>query len=599
MNEPAKSWLLRALDVITRCPPDSDLAYRIRANTLVLVSILFAIASTGNSIYFISTLGWSLERIGGPLFLGGLIATILSVRYTQSIETPANIFLTTMTLVAVIVTYGSGSLGTSALVTFLFTPLYAAFFLRFWLIIAWTTVSVCVLILHLLFPPEAPPADLYHFVYTSQVVIILILTPIFSATQYGFTYLVKLQSNQLLLLNEDLKKAREAAESASATKSEFLSNTSHEIRTPLNALLGMAQVLAREDLPAAQREKVDIILESGRTLLTLLNDVLDMSKIEAGRLDIAPVVHDLSHAIERTMAIWQAKAYEKGLSLTLDIAQDANGTFHFDPVRIRQCVSNLISNAIKFTESGGVSVTIKADAPCNNQRSIAIAVQDTGIGMNEAQIARLFQPFVQAEKTTARHYGGTGLGLSISRKLARLMGGDLTVESEPGRGSTFLFTFQAGVVASNTDRVENHSDTDEVQKATSVSLRGKRILLVDDNALNRQVARLFLDPFDPVIVDAEHGQDALDMLQSASFDLVLTDMRMPVMDGPELVTAIRGSNQTWHAVAIIALTADAMQDQRNSYLSMGINGYVSKPIDANELVAEISRVFGSGLIINR
>ncbi len=404
---------------------------------------------------------------------------------------------------------------------------------------------------------------------------------------------ISIDLTELKQNEKDLKLAQKAAVAASEAKSQFLANMSHEIRTPLNGILGMAEALSRDDLSADQREKVDIILDSSKTLLTILNDVLDLSKIEAGKLDIAPVDGHLGHTLQRLMALWQPMASEKGLRLDLDIAPSAVLECRFDPVRVRQCVSNLISNAMKFTEQGRVTVDVWTDPLTENTpqvgHRVTIAVRDTGIGMPEAVIEKVFNAFTQADSKMARESGGTGLGLHISRTLARMMGGDLTVESTEGVGSTFFFTLIAEPNSrDNTNTREDFSPHDPRTDLTW--LKDLSILIVDDNRVNRQVARAFLAPYGPSLIEADSGQQTLDFLSAAKIDLVLLDMRMPDMDGPETIKAIRNAEGSWRNVPVIALTADAMRDDRERYLAMGLDGYTAKPIDLNAFIGEIARV---------
>ncbi len=385
----------------------------------------------------------------------------------------------------------------------------------------------------------------------------------------------------------ELEKARNKAESANEAKSTFLANMSHEIRTPLNGMLGMAQVLASSNLDEAQREQVDAILDSGKTLISLLNDVLDLSKIEAGKLEIAPVDADLSHVLRRLQKLWEAVAEEKGMALSMDFGSSLVPQLKFDTVRVRQCVANLISNAVKFTSEGEVAVHASMPKTGPNAGLVQIRVTDTGIGMDEETQNRLFAPFTQAEASTARRFGGTGLGLSISRKLAQMMGGDLTVKSRVGEGSTFTFTFAA---EPSSGQAKPSEGSDEGARAAARQSGPMNILVVDDVALNRKVARLFLETQGWKINEASHGGEALEKLAVDSFDLVLLDVHMPVLDGPSTLKKLRESGEPYANVPVIALTANAMSGDRAKYLAMGMDGYISKPIDQRELFAEIARV---------
>lgn len=375
------------------------------------------------------------------------------------------------------------------------------------------------------------------------------------------------------------------AKAASQSKSEFLAAMSHEIRTPLNGVLGMAQSLKHAELPQAEMEKVNTILESGKSLLLLLNDVLDLSKIEAGKLEIAAVPADLRHTIERTCDLFEALAAEKGLTFETVIADDIPRALIHDPLRVRQCLSNLISNAIKFTDRGRVSVSASSETLADQHCSVTISVTDTGIGMDAEAQSRLFQAFSQADSSITRKFGGTGLGLAISRQLARLMGGDLYVTSAAGGGSTFTLAMRARRAAME-DGPLVRPGSGAGHHSSSASLLGTRVLLADDNAINRQVVRLFLAPLGCEISEARNGQEALDQLANESFDLVLLDVHMPVMDGKEAIRRIRASNSVWSAVPVIALTADAMAGDRERLLALGMTDYLPKPLDQRALISK-------------
>ncbi len=391
-------------------------------------------------------------------------------------------------------------------------------------------------------------------------------------------------------MRERLEEARKAAEAASESKSAFLATMSHEIRTPMNGVLGMAQALSSSDLDPDQREQVDVILECGKSLLGILNDVLDLSKIESGKLVISPIEADLGEVVKGVVVLWKPSAEEKGLTIDLDMPQNQDLTCHFDPVRVRECLSNLLSNAIKFTDSGGVRIAVNVTAAKDGHWDVEIQVADTGIGIAHEIEAKLFEPFTQADDSTARRFGGTGLGLSISRHLARLMGGDLTLDRTDAAGALFTLKFQAVPVEPKSNLLEDgavHGSSDADPCALKFA---PKVLIVDDNDTNRQIARLFLEPSGAIMVDAADGKEALEALGRESFDLVLLDMHMPVMDGPETLQCIRDAQQPWRDVPVIAVTADAMRGDREKYLGLGANGYVSKPIDLKELRTEVARL---------
>jgi signal transduction histidine kinase/DNA-binding response OmpR family regulator len=396
------------------------------------------------------------------------------------------------------------------------------------------------------------------------------------------------KSRALRAATQMLAEQKAAAEAANESKTAFLAAISHEIRTPLNGVLGMAQSLQAEDLTPDQEEQVSTIIESGETLMALLNDVLDLSKIEAGKFEVVPVNTDLRHKITRVFKLFQPRAEEKGLHFTLDIDRSVPPLIVCDAVRVRQCVSNLVSNAIKFTDVGAVAIRVRGETIGAGRVRIVIGVRDTGIGMSREALANLFSEFGQADTTISRRYGGTGLGLAIARKIARLMQGDIAAESESGIGSTFHFSFEAAVAALE-DAIPASPAAETVLDA---GLNGKRVLIVDDNPVNRKVATLFLKYMDFEVAEAENGLVALEMLHDEQFDLVLLDLHMPVMDGEETVRQIRDGDEDWSDIPVIALTADMAHNDLNSLYALGMDGYVAKPISQDALLGEIYRVLG-------
>ncbi|GGD16949.1 ATP-binding protein [Aquisalinus flavus] len=381
----------------------------------------------------------------------------------------------------------------------------------------------------------------------------------------------------------ELAAAAREAEQASIAKTAFLANMSHEIRTPLNGVLGMAQALQMSELAPESRDLVTIIEDSGSTLMTILNDILDLSKIEAGKLDIAPDRNSPAKTLTRVCRLFSDVAARKGIALHLDISESLPQEAMFDAVRVSQCLSNLVSNAIKFTATG--SVTIRANAvPQDDSWLIDIAVIDTGIGIDTANMSRLFAAFEQADNSISRDYGGTGLGLAISRQLARMMGGDVSATSQPGAGSCFRLTFTAG-------RCETlkQPQADESGKAVA-SLAGRHILVADDIAVNRQILRLFLAPLGAAITECENGRDVLQALGAERFDLLLIDLHMPVMNGFDAIATLRSAHPDLGDLPILTLTADAMEDVSRRLDTLGVAGTILKPFNRDHLLAEISRV---------
>jgi len=370
------------------------------------------------------------------------------------------------------------------------------------------------------------------------------------------------------------------ANAASQAKSLFLATMSHEIRTPLNGVLGMAQAMAGDELSAAQRGRLDVVRQSGESLLTILNDILDLSKIEAGKLQIEQADFDLTEVVQGAYATFEATAGYKALDFALDVAPDAAGVYRGDPTRIRQVLCNLLSNALKFTETGEVRVGIHWEAPVQaGPGRLCMVVRDTGIGMTPEQTGALFQKFVQADASTNRRFGGTGLGLAICGELVKLMDGEIAIDSEPGVGSTFTVTLALERIA---DRLA------DVQEApVSSAPRGLRVLAADDNAVNQLVIKTLLDQVGVETVVVDNGQSAVEAWEAGQWDLVLMDIHMPVMDGLDAAAAIRRREaQTGRArTPILALTADAMSHQVDAYLAQGFDGHVSKPIEVGKLLA--------------
>jgi signal transduction histidine kinase/ActR/RegA family two-component response regulator len=394
--------------------------------------------------------------------------------------------------------------------------------------------------------------------------------------------------------SQRLKEARGRAESANEAKSAFLAVMSHELRTPLNGMLGMAQALRTETLDPRQREQVELMIDSGDTLLVLLNDILDLSKIEAGKLEIAPTAGDLVGVCARLVGGYQPTAREKGVELAFTLVGSGGGEpppmLMFDAVRVRQCLANLLSNALKFTVTGRVDVTLAwTSDPETGRIGVSLTVTDTGIGMSPATLSKLFGAFTQADASTTRTFGGTGLGLNITRRLAELMDGEILVDSREGQGSTFTLGFQVDVAAAGAVDAGAQAFGAANEDDALSPLHGRRVLVVDDHPVNRRVIKLFLAPFDCDLVEVENGREALDALEAEAFDLVLMDVNMPVMDGLEATRRLR-RDPRWADLPVIALTADVMRTQIDTCLEAGMDAHIAKPIDLRDLLSVLVQV---------
>ena len=378
------------------------------------------------------------------------------------------------------------------------------------------------------------------------------------------------------------REARRAAEIASEAKSAFLANMSHEIRTPMNAVVGMSYLLLQGGLEARERDRVQKIHDAAMSLLGIINDILDFSKIEAGRLDLEAIPFDLRDVIDGVVDIVSLNAQAKGLTLRFELPPELPTALVGDPSRLRQVLLNLGQNAVKFTEHGGVTFTAKVLERDATAAHLRFEVQDTGIGMPSDVQQQLFRPFVQGDVSTSRRFGGTGLGLTISHRLVRMMGGDIDVESAPGQGSRFGFDLHCPL------QRETQTKRASPPQADPSVLRGARVLLVEDNPINREIAEMLLNSAGVIVAMACNGQEALEMLASGSYDGVLMDCQMPVLDGYEATRRLRQQSQ-WQDLPVIAMTADALVGDREKALAAGMNDHIVKPIQVDEMYATLAR----------
>ena len=386
------------------------------------------------------------------------------------------------------------------------------------------------------------------------------------------------------ILEYDLKEAKLQAEKSAQAKESFLANMSHEIRTPMNAIMGMSQQLYKTTLTSRQSTFLDAILYSAEHLLVIINDILDISKIEAGKLNLEAIGFSMQASVQGALQVMQHKAEEKGLVLKAVIDDAVSDVLIGDPHRFKQVLLNMISNSIKFTEKGSVTIQCSVLGVAAGRQTIQITVKDTGIGMDEAFMDQLFTKFSQEDDSVARKYGGTGLGMSICKKLIELMDGRIEVSSKKNEGTaiTFVLSFQTGS--------QSDLPAKEEMVCNSSLLAGCRLLLVEDNEMNRLVATTTLEHYGVELQEAVNGEEALRMLKNAHFDLVLMDVQMPVMDGIEATHAIRRDISA--TIPIIALTANAIKGESDKCIAAGMNAYISKPFEEQVLVRTISSLLG-------
>jgi two-component system, sensor histidine kinase and response regulator len=397
------------------------------------------------------------------------------------------------------------------------------------------------------------------------------------------------------LAEEALKVAKDLAEAAADARSEFVAVVSHEVRTPMNGVLGMARLLRDTDLDADQRESVDIVVSSGEYLLTILDDLLDISKLDADKLEIETVPFMMSDVVGKALSVMAIRAQEQGLLLHSDVASGLPDVMLGDPHRLRQILLNLISNAIKFTSKGTVAVSVKTEGQTTRTVSLILSVTDTGAGIAPEIQQKLFSDYTQGAVEVARKYGGTGLGLAICRRLAGLMGGEIGVESELGAGSTFYLKIPLAIAspeeaATMTSQAATAHGMDRNRRSSS----SLRILQVEDNETNRNVAEKILTRVGHHVVSVENGLQALEVLESSSessvFDIILMDRHMPQMDGIEATKRLRKLPGLVAAIPIVGVTAGATKSELNSCLAAGMNIVLTKPLDGNELLAVIARL---------
>ncbi len=568
------SWIDTRVDA----DPDADFEHTVKCRFLVILALQFA------GILLLRLLHvWVIlpEITTAKMVTLAMALLILSLPWilfrTRSVSLAGGLLLGVMYLSVLVTAMLTGGIGSAAIPFLVLFPLAAGFLFGLWG--GGVAVAVCFVSL-IGFSFLEGTALIQPHGLSDEVHRTSLITSVGLAT---FITFVIVMNYGLVARNtfERLRKARDQADAANQAKSDFLANMSHELRTPMNGVLGMLELLLQGEMSKDQRHFAMTARESGQSLLVLLNDILDFSRLEAGRIDLDYVSFNVGQVIDNVRSLIAAKAVTKGLKLMVDVDPDLPAWLEGDPTRIRQVLFNLVDNAIKFTDAGSVTIEARLVSRSDERVSMTLAVRDTGIGIPEAHIDRLFERFEQVDSSSTRRFGGAGLGLAITRQLVTIMDGTISVESRVGRGSTFTVTFDLAIGAPVIPEIRKRTKVEHMPDSL-------RVLLVEDHNINQMMMHTMLTKIGHLVDIAANGQEALDQIAANEYDLVLMDIQMPVMDGIAATTAIREMPEPACNTPIVALTANVMPEQRLSYFEAGMDEFVGKPVDPEKLARAIA-----------
>ena len=576
-----------------------------RRSRFIMVASALISAFTVFSMVTLHLAGMTEPRrlLGTVVLLAGTTAGFLFARAGR-LTTSANVLVWTAFVAVTVVAYATGGFRSAASNVYLTVVAFAGWLLGMRSMVAATVLSLLIMLALFLLgqagllPEPAPTRPVVQFATTWIAIVLGGLLFYFVVGEMHRNWRDEMALREDLARANDsleakvaertleLSRAKDAAEQASRAKASFLANMSHEIRTPMHAILGLSESLRRESTDPRARERLNLVAQASDHLLTLINNVLDISKIESGKLELAAVEMRIADVFARVRAMLQREAQQRGLHWVESFEIDTTAPVRGDPTRLAQVLLNFAANAIRFTSAGSVTLRCRAE-PADR---IRFEIEDTGVGIPAADQARIFEAFEQGAGAVPRDRSGSGLGLTINRHLVHAMGGEMGVRSVPGQGSLFWFT---AVLPTVTASVESASplfehETADVEQLLARTLAGARLLVVDDNEVNRIVVRAQLDAIGLAADDAEDGAQAVEMAGSGCYDLILIDIHMPEVDGIEATRRIRRLAQ-YRDTPIIALTADAFDDERQRFLDAGMSDHLAKPLRAQQLYGALAR----------